>query len=180
MLALDFSLEGHEVVVGLPQIVHIVGHVRVGRELHLEVVDDCRAVFEATEGDFHSLQPLDVEARVGPDPVPLVENLEKVTRFRDFVLYKFHQISNSITKSYLVQLGLLLRRLVGNVVEEVLDLVELGFVTLDLGFELLVVDDQILEGVDVSGQRGFARLDDLFLVLVEGHLEGVAAVAESL
>ena len=59
----------------------------------------------------------------------------------------------------LVQLGLLLGRLLRDGVEEVLDLVDLGLVALHLALEVLVGHDQLLQGLDVSRQRGLAHLE---------------------
>lgn len=132
LLILDLSLKGHEIVVGLPEVVHVTGHAVVGGQLHLELGDHGRHLFQSGQSHFDYLEPVNVEGGHGPDPVPLVKHL--------------------------VQLGLLLGGLLGDVVEQVLDLLDFRFVGLDLRLELLVADDQVLQVLHVAGEGSFADL----------------------
>ena len=140
MFALDLGVQGHELVVGLPEVLHVLGHAVVAGQLHLELGHDGGDLLEAGQRDLHGLEPLHVVGGVAPDAVPLVQHL--------------------------VQLGLLLGCLLGNVVEEVLHLVHLRLVALHVRLELLVVDHEVLQGLHVAGKRGLADLDDLLLVSV--------------
>ena len=40
LFLLDLRLKGHEVIVGLPEVVHVTGHGVVGGQLHLELGHD--------------------------------------------------------------------------------------------------------------------------------------------
>ena len=132
LLLLDLGLECHEVVVGLPEVVHVAGDGVVGGQPHLEVGDDGGALLKAGQGDLDSLEPLDVVGRVGPDAVPLVQDL--------------------------VQLLLVLGRLLGDRLEEVADLVDLGLVRLDVVLKPLVRINHVLQSLHVAGQRRLAHL----------------------
>lgn len=56
--------------------------------------------------------------------------------------------------------------------ECVFDLFNFGFEVLEAGFEFFVLEDEMLEGVDVTGKRGLNALVYDAFGLVEGLLKG--------
>ena len=76
LFALNLGLERHEVVVGLPQVVHVARHAVVGRQLHLELGHHRGDLLQPGQRDLDGLEALHVVVRVGPDAVPLVEHLK--------------------------------------------------------------------------------------------------------
>ena len=132
LFILDFSLQGHKVIMSLSKVFHVTRHTVIGRQFSFKFVDYNGNLFKSSQSYFNSLQSFNIERWKTPDSIPL---------FQDFV-----------------QLGLVCRSLVRDLSKEIFDLVNLRFMALNIGFEIFMSINQISKGIDVSWKWSFANL----------------------
>ena len=69
----DLGLDIGQFDLDLPESVGVRGHVLRRGQLDLQSRNELGGIFQAAEDDLGALQPLDVQLRVGPDRVPLLD-----------------------------------------------------------------------------------------------------------